>query len=38
MVEIQQGLTEGERVVVVGAYSIRLSMLSGSIPDHHHHH
>jgi multidrug efflux pump subunit AcrA (membrane-fusion protein) len=37
LVEVRRGLAAGERVVVAGAYSIRLSMLSGSIPDHHHH-
>jgi RND family efflux transporter MFP subunit len=37
MTEIREGLKAGERVVVRGAYSIRLSMLSGAIPEHHHH-
>jgi multidrug efflux pump subunit AcrA (membrane-fusion protein) len=37
MTEIREGLEAGDRVVVNGAYSIRLSMLSGAIPEHHHH-
>jgi multidrug efflux pump subunit AcrA (membrane-fusion protein) len=37
MTEIREGLKAGDRVVVNGAYSIRLSMLSGAIPEHHHH-
>jgi multidrug efflux pump subunit AcrA (membrane-fusion protein) len=37
MTEIREGLKAGERVIVRGAYSIRLSMLSGAMPEHHHH-
>jgi RND family efflux transporter MFP subunit len=37
-VEIKRGLAEGERAVVRGAYSVRLSSLSGTIPEHGHAH
>jgi RND family efflux transporter MFP subunit len=37
-VEIRSGLERGERVVIDGAYAIRLSTLSGGVPEHHHHH
>jgi multidrug efflux pump subunit AcrA (membrane-fusion protein) len=33
-----RGLAAGERLVTRGAYTIRLSTLSGAIPEHHHHH
>ena len=36
-VEIRQGLALGERVVIDGAYAIRLSTLAGGVPEHHHH-
>jgi RND family efflux transporter MFP subunit len=36
--EVVQGLALGERVVVSGAYAIRLSTLAGGVPEHHHHH
>jgi multidrug efflux pump subunit AcrA (membrane-fusion protein) len=37
-VEIRRGLKRGERVVMDGAYAIRLSTLAGGVPEHHHHH
>jgi RND family efflux transporter MFP subunit len=37
-VEIRRGLAGGERVVIEGAYAIRLSTLTGGVPEHHHHH
>ena len=36
--EIISGLTEGERVVVRGAYQIKLASMSAAIPDHGHEH
>lgn len=36
-VEVIEGLEPGERVVVDGAYTVRLAALSGAIPEHHHH-
>lgn len=36
-VEIRQGVSAGERVVIDGAYAIRLSTLAGGVPEHHHH-
>ncbi len=38
LVEIKKGLEPGERVVVRGAYAIRLSEVSGVIPAHGHTH
>ena len=35
-VEILDGVALGERIVVDGAYTIRLASLSGAIPEHHH--
>jgi multidrug efflux pump subunit AcrA (membrane-fusion protein) len=37
-IEIREGVTLGDRVVVDGAYAIRLSTLAGGVPEHHHHH
>ena len=37
-IEILRGLARGERVVIDGAYAIRLSNLAGGVPEHHHHH
>jgi multidrug efflux pump subunit AcrA (membrane-fusion protein) len=37
-IEIRDGLAAGERVVIEGAYAIRLSTLAGGVPEHHHHH
>ena len=36
-VEIREGVAVGERVVMEGAYAIRLSTLAGGVPEHHHH-
>jgi multidrug efflux pump subunit AcrA (membrane-fusion protein) len=38
LVEVKKGLEPGERVVVSGAYAIRLSSVSGVIPAHGHTH
>jgi len=38
MVQVKRGLEPGERVVVKGAYAIRLSSVSGAIPAHGHSH
>lgn len=37
-VEIQKGLSEGERVVTVGAYQVKLASLSTELPEHGHDH
>jgi multidrug efflux pump subunit AcrA (membrane-fusion protein) len=37
-IEIRQGVALGDRVVIDGAYAIRLSTLAGGVPEHHHHH
>jgi RND family efflux transporter MFP subunit len=37
-VELQQGVALGDRLVLDGAYAIRLSTLAGGVPEHHHHH
>jgi multidrug efflux pump subunit AcrA (membrane-fusion protein) len=37
-VELREGVALGDRVVVDGAYAIRLSTLAGGVPEHHHHH
>lgn len=37
-VEVRSGLTEGERVVTVGAYQVRLASLSSQLPAHGHDH
>ena len=36
LVEVERGLSPGDRVVTKGAYLLRLSTLSGSIQGHHH--
>ena len=38
LVEVRKGLNVDERVVIKGAYAIRLSALSGVIPAHGHTH
>ena len=38
LVEVKSGLEPGERVVVKGAYAVRLSEVSGVIPAHGHSH
>lgn len=38
VVEIMSGITEGERVVTVGAYQVRLASLSAQLPAHGHEH
>ena len=38
LVEVRSGLEPGDRVVVKGAYAIRLSEVSGVIPAHGHTH
>lgn len=38
MVEILEGLKEGERVVSVGAYAVRLATAGQQVPGHGHHH
>jgi RND family efflux transporter MFP subunit len=35
--EIRQGVALGDRVVIEGAFAIRLSTLAGGVPEHHHH-
>ena len=37
-VEVLEGLTEGERVVTIGAYQVRLASLSSQLPAHGHEH
>jgi multidrug efflux pump subunit AcrA (membrane-fusion protein) len=37
-VHILSGITEGERVVTTGAYQIKLSTASGTMPAHGHEH
>jgi membrane fusion protein, heavy metal efflux system len=37
-VQVLSGLTEGERVVTKGAYQIKLSQASGTMPAHGHEH
>jgi len=37
-IEIAAGLAEGERVVVAGAYAVRLASMSAAIPAHSHEH
>ena len=37
-VQIISGISEGERVVTLGAYNIKLSVASGSLPAHGHEH
>jgi multidrug efflux pump subunit AcrA (membrane-fusion protein) len=36
LVEVTEGVSEGDRVVTRGAYLVRLASLSGALPDHHH--
>ena len=38
MVEINTGLKEGERVVTVGAYQVKMASMSGEVPAHGHSH
>ncbi len=38
LIEIISGVTEGERVVTIGAYQIRLASLSTQLPSHGHEH
>jgi RND family efflux transporter MFP subunit len=38
LAEIRSGITEGERVVTVGAYQVRLASLSTQVPAHGHEH
>ncbi len=37
LLEIVDGLKAGQRLVVEGAYTVKLSTLSSAIPEHHHH-
>lgn len=38
MIEILEGVTEGERIVAIGAYAIRLASAGSQVPEHGHHH
>jgi cobalt-zinc-cadmium efflux system membrane fusion protein len=38
MIEVLEGVLEGERVVSVGAYAVRLATAATQVPEHGHHH